>query len=363
MRILCLKEILRHTMLYELIKPLLFRLEPERAHELVTSILKVAIHTKIPASLVSAALAYDDPILHVECAGMHFSNPIGLAAGFDKHGELIRAMASLGFGHVEVGTVTPRAQSGNPMPRMFRLPEDGALINRMGFNSPGMLHVARNLKRWWADDSTRRPVLGINIGKNLDTALEQAAQDYLSTFVALAALADYVAINISSPNTPGLRLLHERSALEELLGTVCQVNNGLKKPCPVFVKISPDESEQQIAEVVEVGLSAGITGFIATNTTLAREGLCSTHVQERGGLSGRPLAQRSLLVLRQLQQLTDGRVPLISVGGVASAEDAYQRLQSGASLVQLYTALIYGGPTLVQEIKRGLAYRMRHSQS
>lgn len=350
-------------MLYKLIKPLLFRLEPEQAHTLVTSILAAAQSAKLPISLLNAALAYDDPILQVECAGIRFSNPIGLAAGFDKHAELIPAMAGLGFGHVELGTVTPRSQPGNPRPRMFRLPEDAALINRMGFNSPGMLTVARNLQDWHSAEYRQRPVLGINIGKNRDTALERATHDYLAAFIALAELADYVAINISSPNTPGLRQLHERSALEELVGTICRANRGLQQARPIFVKISPDESEQQIAEVVAVCLQAGVTGFIATNTTLDRTGLHSSNAQEVGGLSGQPLARRSLSVLRQLHRLTDGRVPLISVGGIATAEDAYQRLQSGASLVQIYTALIYAGPLLIQQLKRGLAQKLRANRS
>lgn len=346
-------------MLYQLLKPLLFRLDPERAHKLVSAMLKATVRGTIPSALISAAFAYDDPILQVECAGMHFRNPVGLAAGFDKHAELIPAMSSLGFGHIEIGTVTPRAQPGNAKPRMFRLPEDSALINRMGFNSPGMLAVGRNLQHYQQKKLAPGPVLGVNIGKNRDTSLEQACQDYLAAFLALAPLADYVAINISSPNTPGLRLLHERSALEELLEGLCRANRGLPQARPLFVKISPDESEQQIAEVVEVGLHAGISGFIASNTTLSRAGLHSPHAQQSGGLSGQPLAQRSLRLLRQLRDLTAGRVPLISVGGISSAEDAYQRLQEGASLLQIYTALIYAGPGLVQNIKRGLAERLR----
>jgi dihydroorotate dehydrogenase len=361
-------------MLYQILKPLLFRLDAERAHTLVSGLLRAAGTTPLPG-LLGALGGPDDPILATELAGLRLSNPLGLAAGFDKRGVLIGPIAALGFGHVEVGTVTPRSQPGNPRPRMFRLPADRALINRMGFNSPGMLAVARNLRdyRQTRASSTRNqpgmlasrlpargaPIVGVNIGKNRTTELARAAEDYLAAFAALAPLADYVAINISSPNTPGLRKLHERAALEQLLGELARMNRGLAHPRPLLLKISPDETAEQLAEVVAAGVAAAISGFIATNTTLDRSELRSPLAREAGGLSGRPLAERSRRVIAQLAALTGGRVPIIGVGGVSSADDAYAHIRAGASLVQLYTGLIYQGPGVSLAIKRGLAARLR----
>jgi dihydroorotate dehydrogenase len=281
--------------IYSLLKPLLFRLDAERAHELVTGLLRVAADTPGAVALLRSLYGSDDRLLAVECAGLHFPNPIGLAAGFDKRGVLIGPMALLGFGAIEVGTVTPRPQPGNQRPRLFRLPEDGALINRLGFNSPGMAAVARNLRNrrgWRMEDggwtidppsSILHPpssdrssvVVGVNIGKNRETPLERAVEDYLAAFVALAPLADYVVVNISSPNTPGLRRLHERAALDALLGELAALNRRLPRPRPLFLKVSPDETPAQLDEVVRAGLDAGIAGFVATNTTLARAGLRS----------------------------------------------------------------------------------------
>jgi dihydroorotate dehydrogenase len=348
-------------MLYSLLKPLLFRLDAERAHELVTGLLHVA-HTIPPvARTIRALYTYTDPILATTCAGLRFANPVGLAAGFDKRAALPGPMTLLGFGHIEVGTVTPRPQQGNQRPRLFRLPEDRALINRLGFNSPGASAVARRIR----DDRTgtiyraRTVVVGVNIGKNRTTPLERAAEDYLAAFVALAPFADYVAINISSPNTPGLRRLHERGALEALLGTLVAMNRKLDRPRPLFLKVSPDETPAQLEEVVRAGCDTGIAGFIATNTTLSREGLRSSLACESGGLSGRPLAALAQDVTTQIYSLVGGRLPVIGVGGIASAEDAYARIRAGAVLVQLYTGLIYEGPGLVRAINRGLAKLLR----
>jgi dihydroorotate dehydrogenase len=351
-------------MLYKLLKPLLFRLDAERAHELIGGLLRASARTPL-LGILRAAYAYDDPILAVECAGLRFANPIGLAAGFDKRGVLVAPMAALGFGHVEVGTVTPRSQPGNDRPRLFRLPEDRALINRLGFNSPGMIAVARNLRTYRPTTDDRRTsfiphpssfIVGVNIGKNRTTPLERAAEDYLAAFVALAPLADYVTINISSPNTPGLRRLHERAALEELLGGLTALNRRLARP--LFLKISPDETPEQVEEVVRAGRAAGIAGFVATNTTLAREGLRSRLAAEAGGLSGRPLAARARSTIARVRALA-GDMPIIGVGGVASAADAYAHLRAGANLVQLYTGLIYEGPPTAYHIKRGLAELLR----
>jgi dihydroorotate dehydrogenase len=363
------------SMFYRLVKPLLFRLDAERAHGLATGLLRLAAGFPLAPQLLQALFSYDDPILATTCAGLRFANPVGLAAGFDKRAALIGPLALLGFGHIEVGTVTPRPQPGNPRPRLFRLPQDRALINRLGFNSPGMLAVALHLRdhRPPTTESTsslpgaqssvvgRRSlvVVGVNIGKNRDTPLECAAEDYLAAFVALAPLADYVAINISSPNTPGLRQLHERAALEALLGALAAANRRLMRPRPLFLKISPDETPTQIEEVVRAGCDAGIAGFIATNTTLARTGLRSPLAAEAGGLSGRPLAALACDTTARIHQIAGGHAPVIGVGGIASAAEAYARIRAGASLIQLYSGLVYDGPGLVRAINQGLARLLR----
>ncbi len=364
-------------MFHSLLKPFLFRLDAERAHELVAGSLRLAAYSPIAPLFLRALFSYDDPILATSCAGMRFTNPIGLAAGFDKRAVLVGPMALLGFGHVEVGTVTPRPQPGNTRPRLFRLPEDRALINRLGFNSPGMVAVARRLqdhrplttdhrfgqlsvvgRRSLRYTQGQAPVVvGVNIGKNRDTPLDRAGEDYLATFVALAPLADYVAINISSPNTPGLRLLHERAALEELLGALTAANRRLARP--LFLKVSPDETPARLDQVVQVGFEAGIAGFIATNTTIARPGLRSLRAGETGGLSGRPLAAVAQDTASRIHRLVGGRLPVIGVGGIASAEEAYARIRAGASLLQLYTGLVYEGPGLVRAINRGLDQLLR----
>ena len=361
-------------MLYSIVRPLLFRLEAERAHDLISALLRAAGRTPLPA-LVRALCDSDDPLLACTCAGMRFANPLGLAAGFDKRAVLIGSMAALGFGHVEVGTVTPRPQPGNDRPRMFRLPEDRALINRLGFNSPGMVAVAHNLRDYRQNQEPRTknraalvgsqflvlgsPIVGINIGKNRVTPLERATEDYAATFLALAPLADYITINISSPNTPGLRLLHERTALEALLGELARLNRGLAPPRPLFLKLSPDETREQLADVVQAGVAAGIAGLVATNTTLARDGLRGRHAGESGGLSGQPLRDTARASIGLLHTLTGGALAIVGVGGVADASDAYGHIRAGASLVQLYTGLIYGGPTLIYTVKRDLARLLR----
>ncbi len=337
------------SLLYRPLKPLLFRLDAERAHGLVTSGLGGAVRLPGLPRLLRALYQVEHPALRVDVGGLAFANPTGLAAGFDKHATLIAPLALLGFGHVEVGTVTPRAQPGNPRPRLFRLPDDGALINRMGFNSPGMAAAARHL--------AARPagvVVGVNLGKNRTTPLDRAADDYAAAFAALAPLADYVAVNISSPNTPGLRRLHERHALAALLARLTAANAALPAPRPIWLKVSPDESAAELDAVIDVALAAGIAGFIAGNTTLAREGLCSPRRVEAGGLSGRPLQPRARAVIARIYRATDGRVPIIGVGGIATACDAYRAIRAGASLVQLYTGLIYEGPGVAAAISRGL---------
>ncbi|NWG20119.1 MAG: quinone-dependent dihydroorotate dehydrogenase [Chloroflexi bacterium] len=343
-------------MIYALLRPLLFRLEAERAHELVTALFRATGRAPLLPRLVHALYAWDDPILAVQWAGLRFASPVGVAAGFDKRAELVDALALLGFGHVEVGTVTPRPQPGNPRPRLFRLPQDAALINRLGFNGPGMVAVARALR---ARRVAAGPVVGVNIGKNRNTPLERAVEDYVAAFVALAPLADYIAVNISSPNTPGLRLLHERAALEELLRELSACNRALPHPRPIALKVSPDETPAQLETVVRAGCEAGVAAFIATNTTLARPGLRSPLAGEVGGLSGRPLAERSRAVIAAIFAMTHGKPPVIGVGGVAGPDDAYAHIRAGARLVQLYTGMVYAGPAIARDTKRGLARLLR----
>lgn len=342
-------------MAYSLIKPLLFRLDPEFAHECTVQSLRLAQRLPPVRATLTALFHYEDSILATECAGMQFLNPFGMAAGFDKQAELVPGLAALGFGHIEVGTVTPLPQPGNPRPRMFRLPKDHALINRMGFNSQGMDVTARNLRE-------RAPTyakIGVNIGKNKQTPLEQATNDYVQAFERLTGLGDYVALNISSPNTPGLRQLHERSALATLLETLAARNQLLANPHPIFVKISPDETLRQLDDVVAAVQQAGLAGVIVGNTTLDRTGLHGAARTESGGLSGRPLTTRARELIRYIHQGTDGTLPIIGVGGILNAEDAYGHIRAGATLVQFYTALVYHGPGFVKTLKREVAALLR----
>jgi dihydroorotate dehydrogenase len=290
----------------------------------------------------------------VEVFGLKFQNPIGLAAGYDKDGLGWRGLACLGFSHIEVGTVTPQPQPGNPRPRLFRLVEERGLINRMGFPGVGANYVARNLRG-------SRPyglVLGVNLGKNKDTPLEEAARDYLSLMQTFASLADYLAINVSSPNTLGLRSLQARDSLGDLLTLLVEQRRAqvqqLGHPLPLLVKLAPDLTDEELDDALYAILSTGMDGVIATNTTTSREGLQTPLARESGGLSGVPLRQRSTQMIRQIFARTQGKLPIIGVGGVSNVEDVKEKLDAGAALVQLYTGLIYEGPGLVQKILRGL---------
>ena len=290
----------------------------------------------------------DDPRLAVRAFGCDFSNPVGLAAGFDKDAEVPDAMLKFGFGFVECGTVTPRAQPGNPRPRLFRLRSDRAVVNRMGFNNAGMDAMASRLAR-----RRRKGIVGINIGANKDSADRIA--DYREAFARLAPFADYIAVNVSSPNTPGLRALQNRDELERLLGTLEEVRSQQDPATPLLLKIAPDLADAAIADVAEVALAFGLDGIIATNTTVERPAfLRARDASEQGGLSGRPLFERSTAVLRALGARVGNRLVLVGVGGVGSGADAYAKIRAGATLVQLYTALSFEGPRLVGRIKRDL---------
>jgi dihydroorotate dehydrogenase len=284
-----------------------------------------------------------------------FKNPVGLAAGHDKNAVAIKGLSTLGFGHIEVGTVTPKPQPGNPRPRVFRLLEDDAVINRLGFPSHGMLKVESRMSKV---GNRRSVIIGINLGKNKDTPLEEAASDYIELMRRFITPADYLTINISSPNTVGLRRLQGREMLEQLLGAIQKeretISLGRGGSAPILVKIAPDLNDEELDDAIGIILDKGLDGVIATNTTLARDGLRSRHQGESGGLSGRPLAVMSEAVLSRVVKLVNGRVPIISVGGIMSPDDAKKRLAMGASLVQLYTGLVYQGPGLVQAIVRSL---------
>lgn len=327
--------------LFDLAARGLRRLDAETAHHLAIGALKLGLAPGAPA---------DDPVLATAVAGLALPNPVGLGAGFDKSAEAIPALLRAGFGFVECGTVTPRPQAGNPRPRLFRLAEDRAVINRMGFNNDGLEAFAARL--------ARRPaggVVGANLGANKDS--EDRVADYVAGLRRLDGLADYFTVNISSPNTPGLRALQGREALDELLGRLAEARRG---PAPMFLKIAPDLAPVEIAMIVEACVAHGLDGMIVSNTTLDRPaGLRSAHAQEAGGLSGAPLRDKALAALQRAHEAAAGRLALIGVGGIATGADAYARIRAGASAIQLYSALVYEGPGLVGRIKRDLAARLR----
>jgi dihydroorotate dehydrogenase len=335
--------------LYALLRPLLFRLDPEQAHRWSLAALDAA-HAlgliRIAQSKLRSA--------PVQVMGLTFPNPVGLAAGLDKNGEHVDALAALGFGHIEVGTITPRPQPGNPRPRLFRIPQARALINRMGFNNLGIDRLVYNLRR-----ARYRGILGINIGKNFDTPIERAAADYLSCMRKAYPLASYLAVNISSPNTRDLRRLQDKEELDRLLGALKAEQEALSRThgqyVPLTVKVAPDLVEEQVQGIAQSLLEHGIDGVIATNTTVARTGVEGLpHGEESGGLSGAPLRERSDTVVRRLHTLLGERIPIIGVGGILRAEDAAEKIAAGAKLVQLYSGLVYAGPGLVGDCVRVL---------
>jgi dihydroorotate dehydrogenase len=329
--------------LYSLLRPALFRLPAESAHTTVTTLLSAAQRTPVTA-LSQRRYRLDDPRLAVSLLGHQFSNPVGVAAGFDKNGEFPKALAALGFGHIEIGGVTADPQSGNPKPRMFRLPEDEAIINRMGFNNDGADRVGARLER----SNPPETPMGVNIGKSKATPPERAPEDYRYTYRRLAEHGDFFVVNVSSPNTPGLRDLQDESHLRGILSTLQDAGAS-----PLLVKLSPDLTEGAITDAIGVVSDLDLDGIVATNTTTERpDDLRGPHREETGGLSGRPIESRSTDVIRFIAERVD--VPVIGVGGVFTAEDAYRKIRAGASLVQLYTGLVYRGPSIARDINRGL---------
>jgi dihydroorotate dehydrogenase len=334
--------------LYSLVRKLLFQLPPEEAHHFTMQLLDVPFSASIFPGKIK-----DESKLGKDVAGLHFPNPIGIAAGFDKNALYMKKLSKLGFGFIEIGTVTPRAQDGNPKPRLFRLPADQALINRMGFNNDGMQVVAERLKK-----RPKGVIIGGNIGKNKVTPNEEAVKDYLLCFDALYPYVDYFVVNVSSPNTPNLRELQDKDALSKLLRAVQARNSQKEAAKPVFLKIAPDLSYSQLDEIIEIVRQAGIAGIIATNTTISREGLKTPRSQVDtigpGGLSGAPLKDKSYDILKYLRKHCPPRLALISSGGIMTAEEAKRRLDAGADLVQLYTGFIYEGPGLIKRIKQAI---------
>jgi dihydroorotate dehydrogenase len=333
--------------LTDLALPVLRALPPETAHRASLIALKLLPRRAAPS---------DPPALAIKVWGRSFPNPVGLAAGYDKNAEAIGVLSGFGFGFVEIGTVTPRPQRGNPKPRLFRLPEDGAAINRLGFNSQGLTAVARRLA---ARDRTRG-ILGVNIGRNKDTA--DPIADYEQGVAALAPYADYLTVNISSPNTPGLRDMQHKSVLPEFIARLqmARAKATPRRPPPLLLKIAPDLEPQARYEIAEIALFSGLDGLIVSNSTVARpDSLRSPQARESGGLTGKPLFAPSTALLSEMYHLTGGRLPLIGVGGIASGADAYAKIRAGATLVQLYTALIYEGPGLVARIKADLVALLR----
>jgi dihydroorotate dehydrogenase len=337
-------------MAWAVARKVLFQLDPERAHALAAGALRA----------VGSAGRVLRPVPHqslrVKCLGLDFESPLGMAAGFDKGEVLVRGLHALGFGHVEVGTITPRPQAGNPRPRLFRLPEHRALINRMGFNNEGTTACGERLARLPREG---RGVVGVNVGKNKDTPNERAVEDYLAAIDALHPWADYLVVNLSSPNTPGLRALQERAPLERLLGACVDRVRPLGKP--LLVKLAPDLAPEALDEAVDVAVACGASGVIATNTTIQRPGPVAAHrcASEAGGLSGAPLAPLALAALRRAHARAAGRIPIVGVGGIMDAPDAYARIRAGASLIQVYTGFVYGGPAFPRRILEELPELLR----
>jgi len=328
----------------KLMRPVLFGLDAERAHEMGIEAMRLGLSSPLAGRA-------DFPAGPVRRFGLEFANPLGLAAGFDKNGVVVDRLAEMGFGFVEAGTVTLRPQPGNPKPRLFRLPDDQALINRLGFNNDGAESVAERLKH-----ISRKCVVGVNIGKNKDVPIEEATENYVACLGVVHAAADYIAVNISSPNTPNLRELQNAESLDELLSALQSRNRELGQK-PLLVKIAPDLTTAEIEAITDICLRYEVAGIIATNTTVSREGLRTPGVDAigAGGLSGRPLTRRSTAVAAAIYKYSHGTLPIIGVGGIFTAEDAFERIAAGASLIQAYTGFVYGGPSFASDIVKGLA--------
>ncbi|AVR43951.1 dihydroorotate dehydrogenase (quinone) [Christiangramia fulva] len=329
-----------------LIRPLLFKFDPEKVHYFTFDFLKSFCRIPGAIDFLKSKFLLQDKRLEREVFGLKFPNPVGLAAGFDKDAKLYKELSALGFGFIEVGTVTPKPQPGNEKKRLFRLPEDSAIINRMGFNNEGVEKMVERLRK------NTDVLIGGNIGKNKVTPNENAVDDYLYSFEKLFDQVDYFVVNVSSPNTPNLRELQGKEPLKKLLNSLQQKNDQKAKPKPILLKIAPDLTDEQLLDIIEIVKGTGIAGVIATNTTISREGIHSENKNETGGLSGKPLTKRSTEVIRFLSEKSNKAFPIIGVGGIHTPEDAIEKLEAGASLVQLYTGFIYEGPALIKRINQ-----------
>jgi dihydroorotate dehydrogenase len=331
-----------------LIRPILFKFDPEKVHYFTFSLIRFLYKIPFVGTLINLYYEVKSPKLEREVFGLKFKNPVGLAAGFDKDAKLYNELSNFGFGFIEIGTLTPKPQAGNPKKRLFRLQEDSAIINRMGFNNGGVEDAIIRLKK------NKTVLIGGNIGKNKTTPNEEAVNDYVICFEALFDYVDYFVVNVSSPNTPNLRELQEKEPLKALLNTLQNLNLKKSKPKPILLKIAPDLTNEQLLDIIEIVNETKIAGVIASNTTVSRDGLESANKSEIGGLSGKPLTNRSTEVIRFLSEKSNKSFPIIGVGGIHSAKDALEKLDAGASLVQLYTGFIYEGPKLIKKINKAL---------
>ncbi|MEM6343484.1 MAG: quinone-dependent dihydroorotate dehydrogenase [Bacteroidota bacterium] len=339
-----------------LIRPFLFRFDPEKIHNFTFKFLKATQSLPFGGPISRMAYRLEDPALEKEVFGLKFKNPVGLAAGFDKDAKLLHHWRNFGFGFVEFGTVTPRPQGGNPKQRLFRLPKDMAIINRMGFNNAGVDAMVKRLQKMNKGDL----IVGANIGKNKDTPNHQAVEDYLICFEKLYPYADYFVVNVSSPNTPGLRSLQEKGPLTNILSRLQELNQSKDSPRPLLLKIAPDLTNEQLDDIIEVAQTTNLAGLIANNTTISRKDLntTATELEEigNGGLSGQPITHRSWEVLHYIHEKTAGKLPLIGVGGIMEPLDAKMRFEAGASLIQIYSGYVYQGPSFVKRLLRAISW-------
>jgi dihydroorotate dehydrogenase len=343
--------------MYQLIRKILFNLSPEDAHYFSMNALKTACNIGFVKQNIAKQFSFQHPSLERDLFGLHFKNPVGLGAGFDKNALYLNELETLGFGFVEIGTVTPKPQAGNDKPRLFRLPEDKALINRMGFNNEGVEAVARRLKQWSMVHRPSSMVIGGNIGKNKITPNEEAYKDYEICFTELFDCVDYFVVNVSSPNTPGLRELQEKASLKKILSNLQNINYSKPSKKPLLLKIAPDLTQEQLDDIVALSFEVKLDGLVATNTTISREQLITQNSELKtqiGGLSGKPLQQRSTEVVDYLVKQTNHQIPIIASGGIFTADDAREKLNVGASLIQVWTGFIYEGPGIVKNICKGL---------
>ncbi len=348
--------------MYYLLRDLLFHFPPEEVHYFSMSMLHKACSIPPIKNIISKNFSFDHPTLEKELFGLHFKNPVGLGAGFDKNAVYLNELEALGFGFVEIGTVTPKAQPGNEQPRVFRLQKDKALINRMGFNNEGVIAVRERLEKWNSRPSSAvhgPMIIGGNIGKNKITPNENAWKDYEICFSELFDVADYFVVNVSSPNTPGLRELQEKESLRKILSHIQNINQSKPKPKPLLLKIAPDLTKEQLDDIVDLSFEIKLNGLVATNTTLSRENLATQNaelINQQGGLSGKPLTAKSTEVVEYLSQQTKSQIPIMASGGIFTGEDAKEKLNAGASLVQVWTGFIYEGPMIVKNICKSLVH-------